>query len=155
MASGPAPESVVLNEPTFVIDSGKSDDYKSALVSPPVNVSELMDSSESRPTGVADDLKKDLASAISSPSGIHNLRFETASDSKERKRTMDVLEPADVAAGKNDRPTEEPLGKKQKVNESGGSDIGGLFPTSAQSNMVGHGANDDDYLPANHKFQLI
>ncbi len=158
-------------------DSGKREDYKSALVSPAVNVSDLMESSESRPTGIADEIKKDLVSAISSPIRVHNVRFETASaeaGDASRKRKFSALEPSSSAASKETLSAEpvvdsnqssessgyEPLEKKSDSRSDSSSAHTTIVPSSGSSpaNMIGHGANednDDQYLPPNHKFHLI
>ncbi len=163
--SGQSTASLVLQEPTFVTDSGKREDYKSALVSPAVDVSDLMESSESRPTGIADKIKKDLVSAISSPISVHNVRFETASAEAadgSRKRKLTALEPNTGPDSKQSSESSgyEPLEKKSDSRPDSSSAHSNLEPSSGSSpaNMIGHGANeeiDDQYLPPNHKFQLI
>ncbi len=86
------------------------------------------------------------------------MRFEIA-DESEKIGEAASSSPSLSAGGKNlpaetEQESEEPSRKKQKLIESKG-DYTTQEGDSLDSNMVGHGASDDDYLPANHKFQLI
>ncbi len=138
-STSPPPDgehSAVLQEKSFSIDTGKQGDYKKPFVSAPVNVSELMDTAESRPTGVAKELKSELISSLSEPIKVHSVKFQSVDN-------------------------DEPAVKKRRVSDSvtGPSSASGKEESGRSvEDMIGHGAGDledEDYLPPNHKFKLV
>ncbi len=95
-----------------------------------------METAESRPTGVAKELKSELISSVSEPIKVHAVKFQSVD---------------------ND---EEPAAKKRKIIDTVVSPSASGKEESGPSSqdMVGHGAEDledEDYLPPNHKFNLV